>query len=177
MIVCEREKWLYMFEPHTASRATRLALEALPYCKHVPPHHRRPGLEKYRHYTKFCTVRNPFDTVVTKYYHGADYNHMIFQIFVRRNVNQPKCAPGMGLWKLADYHLRFEDLEHQLKITFGALGEIKLKHERHHKSSRRGKKPWHTYYNEHLYELLEGQKEFDEYLWRFNYGRHEGHSF
>lgn len=79
-VVSQRQKWLYVMEPHTASRAVHSALMDSLTCGPLGHHHadvleltnkrkrgRVPLLNNVEDWDLCCTVRNPFDVLVTMY--------------------------------------------------------------------------------------------------------------
>ena len=76
-VLNQREKWIYLMEPHTASRAVSKALMYQLECGEYGHHHmsipeimnprRTPALNNLHEWDIICTVRNPFDVLVTQW--------------------------------------------------------------------------------------------------------------
>jgi hypothetical protein len=76
-VLNQQQKWIYLMEPHTASRAVSKALMYQLECGEFGHHHigipeltdrrRTPTLHNIHRWDICCTVRNPFDVLVTQY--------------------------------------------------------------------------------------------------------------
>ena len=150
-------KFIYLFEPHTASRAV---LQHLPKyvrgCAKIDHHH--IGIQEMAHWRNaklrpkdalqsriICTVRNPFDTLITRY-RVSGFKHVEFQRFLDNQMENPIIInPGMGLYQEAEYHCYYEDLEEDLRWMFNRP-ELTLGWDDKHKTA--GKEPWWTYYTD-----------------------------
>jgi hypothetical protein len=151
------EKWQFVFlaEPHTASRAVRDALLKLPSSYKAGSHHismramlnyKNLRHRKHNYYTTFCVVRNPADIMVTIWLQSYEYTKQGQTLgeFIRRfGVNKPttyffKHAPT------ANHVLCYEDLQEELNcllrslyapsVTLDTVGPTK------------DKEPWFRYY-------------------------------
>ena len=151
------EKWQFVFlaEPHTASRAVRDALLTIPGTYKAGSHHismaAMLNYKNLRHrnrdyYTTFCVVRNPADIMVTIWLQSYEYTKQGQTLgdFIRRfGANKPtayffKHAPT------ANEVLRYEDLEgglncllrsiHAPSVVLDTVGQTK------------DKGPWFRYY-------------------------------
>lgn len=161
----DRLKIVYLFEHRTASRATVEALKrCVPDTRFTEAHHGFAP-EGYDDYTVACTCRNPFATLVSKYYHFGQYQHMDFNIFVRRAIGSKHGRPGRGFWVDASWFCRFEDLENQLSFLFKTPVTLKLNPK--HQSPLT--MPWQQYYKKHMVEALMAQPEWRNYVERFAY--------
>lgn len=151
------EKWQFVFlaEPHTASRAVRDALLTIPGTYKAGSHHismevmlnyKNLRHRKRSYYTTFCVVRNPADIMVTVWLQSYEYTKQSQTLgeFIRRfGINKPtayffKHAPT------ADHVLCYEDLQEELNcllrslhapsVTLDTVGQTK------------DKDPWFRYY-------------------------------
>lgn len=76
-VLNQQKRWLYLMEPHTASRAVSKALLYQLECGEFGHHHisiteltdrrRTPTLHNLHEWDIICTVRNPFDVLVTQW--------------------------------------------------------------------------------------------------------------
>lgn len=163
------DKWNFVFlaEPHTASRAVRDALLKLEGSYKAGSHHipieallnynylRRRKRHKY---TTIATVRNPADIFVTLWMQSTGYRREIetLQEYIRRwglgntegfffrHVND------------ADQVIRYENLESDLNCILISLQAPPVQLEVVGKTE--DKEPWHTYYTKLDLEYL---------LWRY----------
>jgi hypothetical protein len=144
-------KWLYLMEPHTASRAIEKALPQVggTRCGH---HHinihditRRGRAEisnkKISDYKIIATVRNPFDTIVTRWKYAK--SDLSFSEWVGKMFeSETGLHPSNGLEETAGHIVYYEHLEEDLETTFGT--PVKLDYDPNHKTQE--KKEWQEYY-------------------------------
>jgi len=149
-----QQGWIFLEEPHTASRAVRAALAQVggvsfngnPHCTlaHITlvPAEQPTSIapDCIGDYKVIATVRNPFDWVTTKWQRSGTPRDFKFWCldFVRRR----KLKPSFGLESTADQFLYYEHLSEDLEKTFGR--DLNLGYDPTHKTS--GKKPWQDYY-------------------------------
>lgn len=156
-------KWLFLCEPHTASRAVmRLLCEQCGGSK-IGHHHidtvelvdwRRGHLaeKQLAELEVFCSVRNPFDVLVTRWKFGP-FRDVPFHKFVKSNAEHHVVNhPLQGLWKQATNFVYFEDMSDDLSWLFGQRLEVPRKQS----EATPDKQPWYTYY--------EGQEEISLFL-------------
>lgn len=161
-IVNQRQKWIYLMEPHTASRAVADALMAGGGCGQLGHHHigvpeltdrrRTQLIQNINEYDIICTVRNPLDVLVTQYKftphakESDDANYIPFYTWVRRGIEADSEAvtnPMMGLWKDCTKFVYYEHLEDDLEHVFGKKVDLGL--DPTHVTE--GKLPWQDYYS------------------------------
>lgn len=149
-------KWLYLMEPHTASRATAKLLKDQLGGSEVGHHHisvreltdrrRTASVHNIHNYKILCTIRNPFDVLVTQWkYSGhahkpidekilvARYggtpvynkkrkeanNYLPFLDWVIKNIEHPMISePLKGLWKECHTCLHYENINQELSEFF-----------------------------------------------------------
>jgi len=169
-------KFIYLFEPHTASRAI---LEHLP--KYVQGtakiNHHHIGIQEMTNWRKsilkpkdalearvVCTVRNPLDTLLTRWRVGA-FKDVSFRRFFDNQKDNPQIVnPAMGLYLEAEYFCWYEDLEADLRWMFNR-DELTLGWDDRHKT--KGKEEWYTYYEKDMVDYLCDL--YKAYLKRFGY--------
>lgn len=165
-VVNHEQRFVYLFEPHTASRATLKAfMEQVPYSIDAQPHH--AGLDKlgsFGDFNIFATVRNPFDVLVTKYLHHRYDRKRTFREFIEQNWNHNLTAPGQGLWQEATSVVTYERLQEQLNVYFG----LELDYDPVHKT-REKKGHWRSYYADDLYERLAARADWQQYRTQYGY--------
>lgn len=145
-----RERQLALIaEPHTASRATRFALEATEGWEYVKPHHCDLAKLKDKHgvtdaWTLLCTVRNPFDVLITKWRHSNNQFNTL-DCYLTANRDKPEIdLPLRGLWRDAHLFLYYEHLNEDWEWFFPEAAQIE--HHAHHVT--RDKQPWQSYYKD-----------------------------
>jgi len=150
-IANHKSKWLFLMEPHTASRAVTAALPQVGgvRCGH---HHidiatitRRDRAEisakKIGEYKVIAAVRNPFDMVITRY--KAAKSDLSFHEWVMKMMGLNRLEPSNGLEATATHFVYYEHLAEDLETTFGR--PIDLGYDDEHKTV--DKEPWQTYYH------------------------------
>lgn len=160
-------KFVFLCEPHTASRATEKAIyqqmagtSKLPR-QHMPPSELESSLQGYAH---VATVRNPFDVLVTLY-HRPYNNRMTFRAFVQSKWDHRDTCTTFWYAVDCDHIIYYEHLESDLKRVL----RFDLELGRDPKHSSAGKKPWHTYYDEETFERLKTRDDWKRYLDTFGY--------
>lgn len=148
-------KWLYVFEPHTASRATQNALlKHVPHTQQASHHHatfremvtcNRTGktpFERFFGYHVICTVRNPFSVLVTGYHREHAGKSFSEWLDVMLNCPRAQVPLHRGLWQDASTFVYYEHLQEDLNWVMGR--DVPLEYWENHKTE--GKKPWQEYY-------------------------------
>lgn len=161
-VVNYQDKWVYLMEPHTASRAVHEALIQDPNCEYAGTHHaslQDIGVEKLLGFDVICTVRNPLDTVVSRWRLGKG-NKTPFAEWIRTGEIESKWS---GLWRSCNIVCWFENLQLDLNHVFQR--RVPLVHDRKHKTL--DKHDWSTYYNEETFEFVTAR--FKEYIEAFGY--------
>lgn len=145
-------KWLYLWEPHTASRATQEALQSLGGSK-IGHHHidinelthwrnQQIPLSRIPQFKVLATVRNPLDTLVTRW-KFSEFKSQPFVEFVRDNMHLPIVTnASKGLCQQADTILYYETLQSDLDWVFSQA--VPLRRNADHKTP--DKKNWQHYY-------------------------------
>lgn len=169
-------KFIYLFEPHTASRAI---LEHLPKYVHgtATIQHHHISIQDMTNWRKqilrpqdalqcriICMVRNPLDTLVTRW-RSSSFQHVSFQRFFDNNKDHHQIKePGMGLYRDAEFFCYYEDLQEDLRWMFNRP-LLELGWDDTHKT--KGKEPWYTYYSYDMVQYL--QDVYKPYLTTFGY--------
>ena len=153
----DRWNFIFLAEPHTASRATRDALLTLEGSYNAGAHHtdihtllREKHLRRRKRsrYTTFCTVRNPADILTTLWLQlqpTCVSEVRTFPDFIRHwGVKRPETFFFRHAER-ADQIIRFENLQEDLNIILRGLqvpsvrlGEVI--------GATRNKAPWFRYY-------------------------------
>jgi hypothetical protein len=171
-------KFIYLAEPHTASRATFDAIEkSLPGTAKIGHHHisiaemtnwRRVHLRQTDvvKCTVVTNVRNPLDTVVTRWKHGPFKDVSFWRVLTEHQNNVSISDPGMGLYREAEFFCWYEALELDLQWMFNRDG---LRLQRNPEHITEGKHPWQEYYRGQR-ELVDTMVElYKAYLDKFGY--------
>lgn len=148
-----QDKWLYLMEPHTASRATVAALQQVDGSQ-IGGHHARisnlTGRDR-KHIRDIsvydiiaCTVRNPFDVLVTRWRIGSGRNDPFHEWAWKNRDHIVVSEPLHGLWKDANSWLYYEHLSSDLNYVFGQ--ELDLGYDDNHKTD--SKEGWSDYYDQ-----------------------------
>ena len=166
--------WIYLFEPHTASRATELALNKYVGGAKIG-HHHIGGVEltargrqhispkEYHNMVKLASVRNPFDLAITKWLVG-EFSRMPFGEYITQHLHSEYVRkPAKGLCDEADIICRYELLEGDLSYVFGT--EVKLKQNPKHKT--KNKRSWWSYYDRETFEKC--KEVFTPFMKKYGY--------
>lgn len=152
-IVNQRQKWIYLMEPHTASRAVANALMAQGGCGQLGHHHigvseltdrrRTQLIQNISEYDIICTVRNPLDVLVTKWKYGPKDQAFCEWVMERVDKGHESVTnPMMGLWRDCNKFVYYEHLEDDLEHVFGK--GLNLGFDPTHVT--KDKEPWQNYY-------------------------------
>ena len=155
-LVNTTRKFIYLFEPHTASRATELALAQV-YGSKVTGN-RHAGIRELisdgyitqiqaAEYRIVCTVRNPLDTYITRWMIKSNRHtdNMVDDIQAKHIK-----LTGLGLWAEATDHVWFEHLDEDIQSLFRVkMPKADPKHKNKYKN-----KPWQDYYNIESFSLV-----------------------
>lgn len=169
-IINRQEKWIYLGQPHTASRATSDALLKLDGCETIGHHHSslldltKPDkdktiepqpLETYLDYNVICTVRNPLDVIVTHYWSSRNSRRepwLTFDQWVRSVLYTPPIAFPLyrELWMHANTFVYYEHLQSDLNYVLDRNVPL----EKNPQHVTRHKEHWLTYYSEELLDMV-----------------------
>ena len=145
-------KFLFLFEPHTGSRAVLKALQQAYTSNVIGNHH--TGLadliskgciqDDFRYKLKvFSTVRNPLDTFITRWARFPRRRSPNMNAFIRAQQHASIISnPGLGVYRDASHLLWFEHLDEDMRRIFG----IPLEYDPDHKC--KDKRPWNEYFEE-----------------------------
>lgn len=144
MIVNHKARWVFFCEPHTASRACQIALpKCFPDAEPIGAHHDGPDKlpPECEDYTFVTTVRNPFETLMTKRW-GAATRREPVESYLERMWNHDHLKPCYGFCFRCQRIVYYEHLVEDLRTIFGnkSLG---LKHDYRHASPNKPK--WHEH--------------------------------
>jgi hypothetical protein len=152
-VINMERKWLFLFEPHTASRWTKRALTSIKFSE-IGHHHidipeltnwRRQHIPKHRilDFKVMATIRNPFDVLVTKWRFGPLRDKSFREFFEERKETPEVMTPLKGLYKQASTIFYYEHLQSDLDYVFGGMLNLP---DRNTAETTEGKKPWQEYY-------------------------------
>ena len=176
-VINYNRKFVYLFEPHTASRATQLTLKRDVADTSIVGHHhiamehltaiRRQHIvpRRTKDFKVITTVRNPFDTLVTRWLHG-EHKRKSIEEFVDLCWDHEAMAPARGLYKEASLFCWYEHLQNDLRWMFKTPG-LDLGWNPLHKTE--GKKPWQDNYTFQLYDRIRQRPDWIAYMNRFGY--------
>ena len=181
-LVNYKRKFIYLMEPHTASRATvTTVIKYVPETSPIGNHHaniedltywRRQyvDLKRIKGFDILATVRNPFDVLVTRWRRNSSFKNKPLTEWVEvseRVEDSIACVPSSRkLYKDANIFLYYEELEDDLKWVF-TQPELELGYDQSHKTA--GKKYWREYYTDGLMDHLLAREDWATYLERFGY--------
>ncbi len=147
-LVNHERKFVYVFEPHTASRATELALLQLDGSQTIGNRHagvreliegKYITKEQASKYRIVCTVRNPLDTFITRWKIRKERR---IETMVNDIQNGSTSLHGLGLWSSATDVVWYEYLDEDMQSLFGVtMPEIDPTHKSKYKKER-----WQAYY-------------------------------
>lgn len=159
-------KFVHLSEPHTASRATTMALcDAFAGTRKVIPQHGTLEVLKIpSDYRVVVTVRNPFDILITQWKRPGETKTL--EEFVKVNLGHRHLTkPTRYLAELATFVCWYEHLEPDL----GRVYTHKFDLPRVAKHASINKEHWSTYYTEELKAFLLKQPVWATFVERFGY--------
>lgn len=164
-VVNSEEKWVFVCEPHTASRGTKAALLELPGSREVGNHHidvfQIMKQEDILGFDTICTVRNPLDTVVSRWRLGKGYNRP-FKEWVQSPDSELK-SKWFGHYRFSNIVCWFENLRVDLNYVFQRA--VPLLHNPKHKTL--DKDDWSCYYDEESFKVV--TELYSDYIEEFGY--------
>ena len=183
MAVINREqKWLFLCEPHTASRATSKALLTLDGCEEIAHHHatltditKTTPIEYFIGFNIVYTVRNPLDVLVTNWSISSNSRReeWTFEQWLTHSINTPTVNLPLhrGLWQQCNIVSYYEHLQDDLNYIFGC--KIPLEYDEKHITQH--KRHWSSYYSDKSLDLilLYYQSFLDHYGYEFTRNRRE----
>lgn len=177
-LVNYERRFIYLMEPHMASRATVDAvMKYIPKTGNVGHHHinldellnwRRQHIDpkQVEGFRILATVRNPFDTLVTRWRQGALKNEPIRDGVSRLSEDHPILKPARGLYLNASHVLVYEDLENDLRWIFNQP-DLELGYNPMHRTA--GKAAWNEYYDEETFDKLSNRSDWKRYMESYGY--------
>ena len=164
-VVNSEEKWVFVCEPHTASRGTKAALLELPNSREVGHHHidvfEIMKSEDILGFDTVCTVRNPLDTVVSRWRLGKGHNQSFRDWVLSPNAELK--SKWFVHWEFSNIVCWFENLRVDLNYVFQRA--VPLLHNPKHKTL--DKDDWSTYYDEETFDVVTAQ--YTNYIDEFGY--------
>ena len=170
-LVNEARKFAYNFEPHTASRAVSTALLALPSSRLIGKHHatqQQMRVEEpnttYDDYRWCVTVRNPLDTLVTRWTKRDIRRYPTLLPYVEKFKHQSQSVLfGLDMWQTADTFVWFEhlyeDVERLFDLTLPERDPIHV--------TKLKTKQWYEYYDKETFDVVFPL--FKDYCDKFGY--------
>lgn len=176
-VVNSTNNWIYLMEPHTASRAVTEVLVNELGGKSVGYHH--DTLTSLHFHSDinwsimedprvYCTVRNPFDVLVTKWKvsNAVARVKVSFEDWVMGNMDHPMVTePLYGIYEDANYIIRYEDLDNELSNAF----KRNLRTPRYNSHKTTKKLAWQTYYSNREEMVVALQCHFKRFLEEYGY--------
>jgi hypothetical protein len=148
-VIHEQEKWLYLFEPHTASRSTKEMCLAMGRelaglgSHHVPLDvllNEKDFTTDLTGYAIISTIRNPIDVLVTRW--AKRRQHVTFADWTWRFKGHAwYTEPMRKLYKWCNIVVYYEVLRDDLDYVFQR--RVELPYNENHKAPN--KEPWYTY--------------------------------
>ena len=123
------------------------------------------GEKIFNKYLKFCVIRNPYDKMVSLYFHNKQ--KISFKEFVKRQSCNNLFIHFINEKSVCDYFIRFEYLEEDIKTLCKKLKieSYNLSLLPKHKSTQRKnkKKHWSKYYDDETKKIVynKHKKEFE----------------
>jgi hypothetical protein len=176
-----QREWLYLFEPHTASRTTSIVLQSIGGKEIGGPHSKFNALTGYFPYNQdldVCvTVRNPLDVLITRWLRNRGRRKPVTLrewAHIRKNTKGAEhsfTSPLIGLWKDATTFCWYEYLEADLQYVFQD-SSIQLGYDDIHRTLETEdtfKQPWWTYFEDNKDVLDELLGLYKRFMKRFGY--------
>ena len=179
-VINDKYKFMYLCEPHTASRSTRDALMTLETSRETSTYHHINvaralhnhylTLEQAREYFFFTTIRNPHDLLVTKWFVSNHQRHDFFK-FIRGHVKTMK--EDTLFWRFhreVNTFIRYERLEEGLNKILSRLGapSVQLPYKKEYKTEGKGK--WRDEWSARMARWArEHYPDIDRYGYLFDY--------
>ncbi len=166
--------FLFLFEPHTGSRAVLKALQQSHGSTVIGNHH--TGMadlivkgciqDDLRYKLKvFSTVRNPLDTFITRWVRFPRRRSPNMNAYIRAQQSTDIISnPGLGVYRDAPNLLWFEYLEEDTRRIFG----LSLDYDPDHKCKE--KRPWNEYFEEDRDSFDRLSRLYAGYCKEFGYG-------
>ncbi len=165
-VINRRDKWVFLCEPHTASRATSEALLKLDGAEQFGHHHQdllqltnanKTGtvpLQSLVGYDIICTVRNPLDVLVTHWWISSNSRReeWTFEQWITFNLNNQIVYTPLHrqLWQHCNSFCYYEHLQDDLNHVFKQ--DVPLGYDEQHKTKH--KQHWRAYYSDESLELI-----------------------
>lgn len=170
MYVHNEKRVAFIAHPRTASTATGAALLGLGFTQWVNHHGINPKWDPIG-WTVFATVRNPFDLMVSWYYHKMKYREASFPEWLPKFIAVSNEYLDMGMFfglryctRVIRYETLQEDFDYMMMLTGFPQTDIPLKNV----STARPDKPLSDYYNPKLINLMKAH--FGEEIRQNGYG-------
>lgn len=164
-VINREEKWVFVREPHTASRATAAALLTIPHSEELLPQHQSIldiiPQENVLGFDVICSVRNPLDVVVSRWRLGKGHT-LSFREWVLSPEAELK-SKWFGHWQHSNIVCWFERLHHDYNYVFDLT--VPIEHDPRHKTL--DKDDWSSYYDRDTFRVVTEQ--YDDYIKEFGY--------
>ena len=168
-VIHRRQKWAYLVEPYTASRATQRLLLKIGAQKSGAHHDGVSQMkQRFRDFPQWdiaVTVRNPIDTLVTRYIKNNHENLSFDDWVVANRIT----TPLSGVYNGCNTYCWYEQLQDDLRFMFhrnsSNWDDFTLDYLEVDKTA--GKKPWWTYPSEATLNILLGH--FKSFMDTFGY--------
>lgn len=156
MYVHEEKRIAFIAHPRTASTATGAALLGLGFTQWVNHHGINPKWDP-TDWTVFATVRNPFDLMVSWYYHKKKYQAAPFQEWLPKFLAESNMYLDQGLFFGVPHCTRvlsYERLQDDFNLVLVESGFPPIEIPYKNVSIARPDKPLSEYYDHKLINLM-----------------------
>jgi len=175
-LINTNRQWIYLLEPHTASRSTSIALQKLGFISvggwhaKLAPLHEAGMIPDPTDYEVGVTVRNPIDVLITKWLKGRPKKISLWD-WMRETDPVYFRHPLMGLWKTGTTFCWFEHLTEDLQYVFNNP-TITVDFDPTHKcreDASLAKRPWWKYVQEDHRVLDKALRMYGDFMKVFGY--------
>ena len=178
-MVSHKHKFIFVHIPKTAGSSLRFYMRGRYDTLHVPHHSsaehiKNKNMDIFDSYTKFCTVRNPWDREVSRYKFikrnksHAQYKHTLNGIkwFIQQTGTPYTRFTHISDVCIMDYILRFENIQSDFRVVCDKLN-IPAKRLPH--MQRSVHKHYTEYYDDETRKLVETiyEEDIDRYEYMF----------
>lgn len=155
-IVNDTYQFIFLFEPHTASRSTRDALKTLTGSRVLGDHHitihkmnqRNMLSPREKKYKTISTIRNPYDYFITYYMMAGPemgFSDWLEKYFKHHN--------GIFVHTDSDYLIRYESLPDSLNDVLGLFNAPPV--ELGYVGKTKNKPPWQSMYSDRSVKIMD----------------------
>lgn len=175
-LINTNKEWIYLLEPHTASRSTSSALRRFGFVEvggwhaKLQPLYEQGKIPDPTHYEIGVTVRNPLDVLVTRWLKDRPKGLSLYD-WLEKKEPVYWVRPLMGLWESATTVCWYEHLDEDLQYIFDAP-DLMVDFDPSHKSREkpnRAKRPWWVYIEEEPRVCQKVLRHYAAFMEKFGY--------